>query len=160
MIDVLAFLPVSLASAMLFKPLFAAAIFALSASASPVLSPSNRDMVSSLDMVIISDKNDAFLTRIVSTLLLATVSLYSFLAAQMFLKTLPYCQFKKLDANILYSILNGCLALVRKHQDCDLDCYPGCWCDIVPEPTTLDFLFFRIIPLISIPFLNRSVLTE
>ena len=79
--------PVLLASAMLFKPLFTAAMFALPASAhlapsasamfGSSASPSPNYLPSILD--IIPDKNDAFLTGVVSTLLLATVSLYSLL---------------------------------------------------------------------------------
>jgi len=80
------FPPVSLASAMLFKPLFTAVMFALSVSAhsrADMVAPTAHGASASASPLylpfisdIISDKNDAFLTGIVSTLLLAsTVSL-------------------------------------------------------------------------------------
>lgn len=124
------FPPVSLASAMLFKPLLTAAMFALSASAmfgpsaSPLYLPS-----------IVSDKNDAFLTGIVSTLLLAsTVPLYS-LSSSCCSDGSKDTPLLSVDANILYLVLNCHLVLVRKHGNClqnvcenHDDCPMGCFC--------------------------------
>jgi hypothetical protein len=94
---------------MLFKPLFTAAVFALSASASPISLPSNWDMVSSLDMVIISDKNDALISYshhehiAIGYCIAIRISCCSDLSKDFSLLSV--------GANILYLILNGCSSL-------------------------------------------------
>ena len=92
---------------MIFKLLFIA-VFVLQVLASGSL----ESLPLPPNVVVISGKNDAFFTSIVSTVL-AVISFcsFKFFASQ-------DSSLLSVDANVLYSVLNGRLALVRKHDEC------------------------------------------
>ena len=115
------FITILLQAPMFFKLPFIAAVFAL-----PVLASGSLVSLSvPPNVVVFSGKNDAYFTRIVSTLL-ADIPVYSFFSAQMHSKTPPYCQLMP-TSYIHYWMV--CLSLVRKHHECEGKCHHDRDCD-------------------------------